>query len=146
MHAHAEAGHHTKLNRLVALLTALLASLGALLGYGITTTQNHAILLKNEAVMVMLKSATLRLEAKRSHPKARWYAKQRALDRQAAVFNQASARLMGPHDYYAQGLVAAEVGIALASVAALTERRWLWQLAIVAALGALTLGLLGLIL
>lgn len=141
MHAHLSAG---KLGRVVALLTALLACLGALLSYGITTTQNHAILLKNEAVIAMLKSTTLRLEARGPRARARILAKQVALDRQAVALSNASARLMGPHDHYAQALVGVEIAVALASVAALTERRWLFHFALAASTLALILGAFGL--
>lgn len=131
-----------ELGRRVALLTALLASLAALLSYGITTSQNHAIVLKNEAVFVLLKSTQLRLQARGS--RARMAQQQEALDRRANHLNQASERLMGPHDHYAQALVAAEIAIALASVAALTERRWLFHGALAASAAALLLGAFGL--
>jgi len=141
---HTHSGISGSLGREVALLTALLASLGALFSYGITTSQNHAIILKNEAVMAMLKSTTLRLEARGPRARARILAEQKALDRQAVALNKASARLMGPHDRYAGALVGVETGVALASIAALTERRWLLYLAFVATAFALSMGVLGL--
>lgn len=143
MNARAEAGG-SELGRRVALLTALLASLAALLSYGITTTQNHAIILKNEAVFVLLKSTQLRLPVHGAESLARLSRQQRALDRKANRLNQASDRLIGPHDHYAQALVAAEIAIALASVAALTERRWLFRGALAASAAALLLGAFGL--
>ncbi len=141
MSAHAGAGGG-ELGRRVALLTALLASLAALLSYGITTSQNHAIVLKNEAVFVLLKSTQLRLQTRGS--RAQIFREQQALDRKANRLNQTSERLMGPHDHYAQALVAAEIAIALASVAALTERRWLFHGALAASACALLLGTFGL--
>ena len=143
MNTHA-AGGGGELGRRVALLTALLASLAALLSYGITTSQNHAIVLKNEAVFVLLKSTQLRLEVRGAGSRARLSRQQRALDHKAKRLNQASNRLMGPHDHYAQALVGAEIAIALASVAALTERRWLFRGALVATAAALLLGAFGL--
>lgn len=143
MRTHAEAGG-SKLGQRVALLTALLASLVALLSYGVTTSQNHAIVLKNDAVFVLLKSTQLRLQRDRSGSRGRLSQQQRALDRKANRLSQASDRLMGPHDHYAQALVAAEIAIALASVAALTDRRWLFHGALAASLAALLLGTFGL--
>jgi hypothetical protein len=128
----------------VALLTALLASLAALLSYGITTSQNHAIVLKNEAVFVLLKSTQLRLQTRGTGSRTHVFRQQQALDRKANRLNQASDRLMGPHDHYAQALVAGEIAIALASVAALTERRWLFHGALIASGCALLLGAFGL--
>ncbi len=127
------------LGRQVALLTALLAALSALLSYGVTDTQNHAVLTKNAAVLTMLRAAALRENSRPGRS-----ARVRGLERRALTQDRASERLMGPHDHFAQGLVAAEIGVALASVAALVERRWLLRLAQGAALLALVLGAFGL--
>lgn len=143
MNTHAGAGGGV-LGRRVALLTALLASLAALLSYGITTSQNHAIVLKNEAVFVLLKSTQLRLQTRGTGSRTHVFRQQQALDQEANRLNRASDRLMGPHDHYAQALVAGEIAIALASVAALTERRWLFHGALIASGCALLLGAFGL--
>ncbi len=143
MNAHAGVGG-SELGRRVALLTALLASFAALLSYGITTSQNHAIVLKNEAMFVLLKSTQLRLQTRGAGSRMRISRQQRALDQKANRLNQASDRLMGPHDHYAQALVAGEIAIALASVAALTERRWLFHGALAASACAFLLGAFGL--
>ena len=134
----------SELGRRVALLTALLASLAALLSYGITTSQNHAIVLKNEAVFVLLQSTQLRLQRHEGGSHGRLSQQQRTLDRKANRLNQASDRLMGPHDHYAQALVGAEIAIALASIAALTDRRWLFHGALAASACAFLLGAFGL--
>lgn len=139
MHTHGPTT--SDLGRWVAVLTAILASVGALLNYGVTTSQNHAILVKNEAVIALVRAA--RLDATHSRSAAR-RAQVRRLDVRAATLNRQSARLMSPHDHFAQALVLVEVGVALASVAALTDRRWLLYLALGASGGALLLAVIGL--
>jgi len=132
------------LGRQAALLTALLASLAALLSYGITATQNRALILKNEAVLVMLTSTTLHI---RQHDRHRdeLMKQQIVLDKQARTLSKRSDQLMGFHDHYAQALVAVEIGVAVASVAALTRRRWLLRMAEGSAVIALILGAWGLL-
>lgn len=66
------------------------------------------------------------------------------MEQRAEALSRKSARLMGLHDHFAQGLVAAEIGVALASIAALTERHWLLGSAVAAALIAVSFGALGL--
>ncbi|MHB1566093.1 MAG: DUF4337 family protein [Acidiferrobacter sp.] len=136
-------GSHTTsdLGRWVAVLTAILASIGALLSYGITTSQNHAILVKNEAVIALVRAARIDATHRRSVTRRRVV---RQLDVRAAALNRQSARLMSPHDHFAQALVLVEIGVALASVAALTDRRWLLYMALSTTAGALVLAVIGL--
>ena len=130
-----------QLGRFAALLTALLASLGALLNYGIIATQNQAILLKNDAVIALI--AASRPPAQGSPSAAAALAQRRLLDQQAADMSLQSDRLMMPHTLYAQALVLVEIAVAMASVAALAERTWLLAGAGAVGLAALALALAG---
>jgi hypothetical protein len=67
----------------------------------------------------------------------------KALDDESAKLNAESAKVMEPHHHMAMAMTLLQVGIALASIAALTHRRWLvWCSGIAAAIGVV-LGVLG---
>ena len=133
------------LGRLAALLTALLASLAAVLSYGIIDTQNRAILLKNDAIIALITAGRPNDFAQHPLPRPDARAERRALDSKAARLSNKSDRLMTSHKSYKQALVLDEIAVALASVATLAERRWLLFGAVSVGAAALILGLIGLI-
>ena len=65
-----------------------------------------------------------------------------ALDRQSAMANGESVEALRPHTKLALAVTAIQVAIALASITALTGRRWLlWVAGAAALVGALLAGL-----
>lgn len=157
----------------IAIMTALLSTLGAVFSYQGAATQNDAMLLKNEALLKKTEAADLwaqyqsksqkqalaELGALVAPPaamqgykdKAVRYGTEkveiskqaRALDDQAEQFSEKSAHVMHPHHYLSQAMTLLQIGIALASIAALTRRRWLVLCAGVAAAAGISLGVVG---
>ncbi|MGH8457555.1 MAG: DUF4337 domain-containing protein, partial [Stenotrophobium sp.] len=136
-------------------------------------TQNEAMLLKNEALLNKTevadlwaqyqsksqKQALAELSALVAPPaaaqgykdkaaryeadKAEISKRAKAFDDQSEQFNEKSAHVMHPHHYLSQAMTLLQIGIALASIAALTRRRWLVLCAGVAAVAGVTLGAIG---
>jgi hypothetical protein len=157
----------------IAIMTAILSTLGAVFAYEGGATQNEAMLLKNEALLKKTtaadqwalyqsksqKQALAELgalvvpasEAEAYKAKAARYEiekteiskEAKALDEESARLNEESAKVMKPHHHMAMAMTLLQVGIALASIAALTRRRWLvWCAGVSAAIGVV-LGLVG---
>jgi Domain of unknown function (DUF4337) len=151
----------------VAIFTAILATVGALVSYRGGSTQNDAMLYKNEAVLkkaeasdqwnfyqaksgkqhlmeVALelvpaeKQARYRKEITRyEQEKSAIKAKAEALDEESKKANEQSEQFQHPHHRLAQGLTLIQIAISLASITVLTNRRWLFVLGGVAAVGGL---------
>lgn len=139
----------------IAVLTAVLSTLGAVFSYEGGAAQNAAMILKNEAVLkkteaadqwafyqaksqkqliaetmselvdegraAKLKEKAARYDKEKSEIKA----EAEKLDKESARLNAESEHSLHPHHRIAQGMTLIQVGIALASIAALTKRRWL---------------------
>ena len=161
------------LSQRIAIMTAILSTLGAVFAYEGAATQNEAMLLKNEALLKKTtaadqwalyqsksqKQALAELgalvvpssEAETYKAKAARYESEKteigkeakALDDESARLNEESAKVMKPHHHMAQAMTLLQVGIALASIAALTRRRWLVWCAGLSALIGIALGVLG---
>lgn len=164
---HAMGGHG--LSQYVAIFTAILATLGALIGYQLATTLNDAMLYKNEAVLKKTEASNqwnfyqaksgkqhlMEIAADISKPdvakkylaQASRYDKEKKTIRKEAETleaaslkaNKQSASLMQPVHLLEQAMILLQLAISLASITALTRTRWLFVVAGVSAIGALTL-------
>ena len=162
-------GHHKhhSLNQWVAIFTAILAALGAIVSYQGTRTMNEVLLYKNEAILrkthaadqwnyyqaVSTKAHIMQLAvailppsktrlfrkkiAKYMAQKVTIKAQADALEASSKQADHESARLDRPHNGMALSLIFLQIAISLASITALTGRKWLFVAAGVAAvLGA----------
>ncbi len=157
-------GHTVALAQQVAIFTAVLAALGAVVSYLGGNTQNEALIHKNDAVLYkahasdqwsfyQAKSAkghlmTLAMELsppeRREHYKAeleRYEQEKKDIKLKAEAFEEKSQheselaeKAFHPHHILALAMTFIQIAIALASVTALTNRRWLL---VPAGLGAL---------
>ena len=158
----------------MAIFTALLAALGAIVSYQGSHLMNEVLLHKNEAVLqkahatdqwnyyeaVSTKAHLMELARDLAPPErqAAINAKIQKYDRQkigirseAEALEQASQkadaesqRLNRPHTELARSLIFLQIAISLASITALTGRRWLFSLALVSAAGGVGLWLMAL--
>jgi len=144
----------------VAVVTAILATIGAVVGYQGGATQNEAMLQKNEAVLKKTEASdqwayyqskgnkqNLAELAQALAPADRRefyrqevlrYGKEKeAIKRQAEQLEAASARAnaaseatMHPHHRQAQALTLIQIAISLASITVLTRKKWLYWCAL----------------
>lgn len=162
-HALEHAAHSgDKLPRQIAVFTALLAALGAGVGFLGGEAQNEALIFKNHAVLmkahasdqwayyqakstkqhIMAMAAQLAPEDKRAAYQAeadRYEAEKKDIkakaeefDRKSGEADEESQHALQPHTRLALAMSIIQIAIALASVTALTRQRWL----LVPALGA----------
>ena len=147
----------------VAVVTAILATIGAIVGYQGGDTQNEAMLQKNEAVLKKTEAADqwayyqakgnkqnlAELAAVLAPPEKRAfylqekerYAKQKEeiqkkaeqLEAAAARADAASEATMRPHRRQALALTLIQIAISLASITVLTRKKWLYWCALGAA-------------
>lgn len=183
VHLHAHAPHeemveeqavHHPLSQWVAIFTALLAALGAIVSYQGSHLMNEVLLHKNEAVLqkahatdqwnfyeaVSTKQHLMELARDLAPPdrqaaitaKLQKYEQQKvtiraqaeALERQSTQADKESQRLNRPHTDLARSLIFLQIAISLASITALTGRRWLFGLALASAAGGVGLWLMAL--
>lgn len=150
----AEAGAFDPLAGRIAVMTAILSTIGAVFGYQGGATQNEALLLKNQAAIHKTEAANqwayyqakgqaeaiAELSAQLpgvDHERAAREAKRYAMEREqirlkaesfekaARDADEASEKTMHSHHRWAQALVATQVAIAMAAITILTRRRWL---------------------
>ena len=167
-HEH-EVEHHAQggdgLAGQVAIFTAILASIGAIISYQGAATQNEAMLLKNEAVLkkaqasdqwnyyqsksnkghLMTFAADLAPAGKQGHyqEQLQRYEKEKkeiklkaeALEAESEKANAESEHLLHPHHRLAQAMTLIQIAISLASITVLTRKKWLFYVAAVAATG-----------
>jgi hypothetical protein len=155
----------------VALFSAVLATLGAVVSFLGGHTQNDALYYKNEAVLMKARAsdswAYYQAEDMKQHLSAqsaallpakaakyeadiaRYAAHAKALRNQAEDFDRRSdeadiesQRSLRPHIKLAISMTALQISIALASITALTRRRWLMTAAGLFALLGVGLGIL----
>jgi len=169
-----EGGHGDGLSQRVALFTAVLATLGAYISYESGLTQNEAMMFKNEAVLKKAEASDVWAQYQGKSMKAHlselalelapagqkekhtaellryreemagYKAQAEALDHASITANEESARVMRPHHRMAEGMTLLQVAISLASITALTRRRWLFVAALGAAAGGVGLFVLAL--
>lgn len=140
-------------SRQVALFSALLATLGAIGSFLGGHTQNEALYHKNDAVLLKARASdswayyqaeemkrhlsetaallapgnrTLQADADRYRTRARSLRSQaETLDRESEAADEEAVRALKPHTKLALAVTLVQIAIALASIAALTRRRWL---------------------
>ncbi len=156
-------GRHHGLGQWVAIFTAILATMGAIVGYQGTRLMHEVLLRKNEAVLqqtmatdqwnyyqaVSTKAHLMELArdlvprkalsfqqkiAKYRAQKKAIRARAESLEAHAAKANRESARLDRPYTGMAVSLIFLQMAISLASITALTGRKWLFVVAGLAAL------------
>lgn len=164
-HAVEHAAGQGGLPQLIAIFTALLSTFGAIVSYQGSLAQNEALLFKNEAVLKQTQAADqwsfyqaksskghlMELAAevvphKAAHYKkqALKYAREKAvirakaedLEKEFQAANDESGRFMAPHYRLAQAMTLIQIAISLASITALTRRKWLLAFATAAAVVA----------
>ena len=153
----------------VAIFTAILASIGAIISYQGGATQNESMLLKNEAVLkktqasdqwsyyqaksnkghLMELAADLAPAGKRDYYKAQIEkyenekkeikAKAEALEAESEKANEESDHAMHPHHKLAQSMTLIQIAISLASITVLTRKKWLFAVAAISAAGGLAM-------
>ncbi len=175
-HAVEHAAHEGPgLGQYVAIFTAILASLGAIVSYQGGTTQNEAMLFKNEAVLKKSQASDqwnyyqaesnkqhlMQLASELVHPDRKSfyrneiekYAKEKELIKQKADVleeesknaDDESKNMMRPHHRLALAMTLLQIAISLASITVLTRKRWLFYVAGVAAVGGIALWSLAMI-
>jgi hypothetical protein len=170
-HAAEHETHHggPGLAQYVAIFTAILATLGAIVSYQGGATQNQAMLYKNEAVLKKAQASDqwsfYQAKSSKQHlmelaidlapkEKTEFYRKQaekydkekngikqqaEQLDKESLKADELSEHEMHPHHRLAQAMTLIQIAISLASITVLTRRRWLFGLAIASAAGGLVL-------
>jgi Domain of unknown function (DUF4337) len=172
-HAVEHAAHEGPgLGQQVAIFTALMSTVGAIISYQGGATQNEAMLYKNEAVLQKSlasdqwnfyqskstkghlmemagnlappdKQAFYREEAEKyRRDKDVIKTKAEELEKKYQSANQASEKSMQPHHHLAQAMTLIQIAISLASVTALTRARWLFFVGAAAAVGGISLWVL----
>ena len=160
-HAHSGSG----LGSQVAIFTAILASIGAIVSYQGGDTQNQAMMYKNEAVLkkaqasdqwnyyeaksnkghLMELAMDIAPAGKRDFYKAQVEKyendkkeikkKAEELEEESLKANEKSEHAMHPHHALAQAMTLIQIAISLASITVLTHKRWLFAIAGVSAAG-----------
>lgn len=172
-HDHAvehEAEHgESRLGQYIAIFTAILASIGAIVSYQGGDAQNESMRHKNEAVLYKTqasdqwnfyqsKSSKVHLMElatdmapkdkqdyyknkieKYEKEKTEIKAKAEELEIKSEEANKESDALMVPHHKLAQAMTLIQIAISLASITVLTRKKWLFGVAAVAAIGGVIL-------
>ncbi|CAK0776403.1 Membrane protein [Gammaproteobacteria bacterium] len=153
----------------IAIFTAILSTLGAIVSYQGGDTQNEAMLYKNEAVLQKshasdqwnyyqaksTKGHLMEMAAAIAPPdKQEFYKKQiekynqekneikaiaEEYDKKSEEANLRSEHFMHPHHNLAQAMTLVQIAISLASITVLTRKRWLFIAAGIAAAMGTTL-------
>lgn len=140
----------------VAVMTAILSTVGAVFAYQGGATQNDAMMYKNEAVLRRTeasdqwnfyqaksnkqhlaelaaviappdKRAAYEAEAERyKQEKKEIQAKAEALEAETKRFNELSEHALHPHHRLAQATTMVQIAISLAAITVLTRKRWLF--------------------
>ncbi len=171
-HDHAvehEASHGPGLGQQVAIFTAVLSTIGAVISYQGGSTANEAMLYKNEAVLqksfasdqwnyyeakstkghLMEMAAELGPSDKQDYYRQQIakYTKEKdeiktraeAFERKSEAANTASEQALHPHHFLARAMTLIQIAISLASITVLTRARWLFALASISAAGGIGL-------
>jgi hypothetical protein len=164
---HAQGGDN--LATYVAMFTAILASIGAIVSYQGGDTQNQAMLLKNEAVLKKAEASDqwnfyeaqsnkvhlMELAAEIAPAKKQGYYKSQiekhrqeqaetrtkaeALDAESAQAEKRSEQEIHPHHQLALAMTFIQIAISLASITVLTRKKWLLLVAAISAAGGLAM-------
>ena len=165
-HAVEHAAHADPLARWVAMFTAVLAAIGAVISYQNGSSESQGLELKNEAILKKSEAsdqwayyqakgikeviversvattdearATQASEAKRyAEEKAEIEKEARKLDVEAREADAASAAAFRPHRRLAQALALVQAAIAVAALTVLTRQRWMLVASGIASLTAI---------
>lgn len=158
---HAQSGDN--LASQVAIFTAILASLAAVISYQGSATQNESMLMKNDAVLKKAQASDqwnyyeaksykghlMELAGELAPPDKQGFykdqlqkyeaekkevkSKAEELDIASDKANQESEHLLRPHHKLAQAMTLIQIAISLASITVLTRKKWLFLVAAVAA-------------
>ncbi len=156
----------------IAVMTAILSTIGALFAFQGAAEQNSALLLKNEAAIRRTEAsdqwayyqakgnkqnlaelgaalttgetaANFRAEAARyKAEKAEIEPKARELEKQSTEASERSEAAMHVHHRWAQAMTLIQIAISLAAITLLTRRRWLQAGAYIAGAGGIVLAVL----
>jgi hypothetical protein len=140
----------------VAVMTAILATVGAVFSYQGGSTQNDAMMYKNDALLKRTeasdqwafyqaksnkqhlaelaaalvpgdKKAAYEAEAERyKQEKKEIQARAEALEAEAKKFNELSERSLHPHHRLAQATTLVQIAISIAAITVLTRKLWLF--------------------
>lgn len=151
----------------VAIFTAILSTFAAVVSYNSATEQTEALMLKNEAVIKQTQAsdqwAYYQSKSNKGHlmelasqivpgDKAKYYQDQlqrfneqkaqiktaaQSLENASLQADSKSDALMSSHHQQSQGMMLLQIAISLASITALTRKRWLFMLASLAAVGGI---------
>ncbi len=169
LHVPHESHGTTPLGQWVAIFTAILAALGAVVGFAGSHLMNEVLLTKNEAVLrkseatnewnhyqaVSTKQHLTELAQELVTPERaqqfdervkKYTAEKDELMAKARAFDAASEhalleaqQLNKPHSLYAGAMIFLQIAISMASITALTQRRWLFVVAFINALAGAAL-------
>jgi hypothetical protein len=164
-----QAQHGPGLAQYVAIFTAILATLGAVIGYNVATHLNEAMLFKNEAVLKKAEASDqwnfYQAKSSKGHlmelaaditggKRAEVYkqkleryeqekkeirAKAEELEAESHAANMKSEHLLHPLHLTEQAMTLIQIAISLASITVLTRKKWLFGIAGGAAAGGLAL-------
>ena len=164
-HAVEHEAHKGGLGQQVAIFSAILATVGAIVSFVGGDTQNRAMLYKNDAVLeraeasdswnfyqaksmkqnmaeIAAAAATDPKVAEKYRAEAERYKREKAeVEKEARgheakykAWNEKSEHAMHPHHFLSIAMTFLQIAIALASITVLTQKRWLFAGAAVAAL------------
>lgn len=165
-HALEHAAHTEALGRWVAMFTAILATVGAMISYENGSTESQGLEYKNEAILKKSeasdqwayyeakgiketivehtaalsdseRAANTATAARYSSEKADIEKLARKLDAEAKEANEASSRARAPHHRLSQALAFVQAAIALAALTVLTRQRWMLAFSGTAALAGI---------
>lgn len=172
IHEAAHTTHDTKghnLNQWVAIFTALIAALGAMVSYQGTNLMNEVLLYKNEAVLkkanatdawnyyqaASTKAHLMEMAlilgrpdqtadfkqkiAKYKEQKIKIREQAEAFDKESVKANDEARKLNRPHHDLEIAMIFFQIAISLASITALTRRRWLFIAGLLSAGGGIGL-------
>lgn len=171
LHGTGEHGGKGGLSQWVAIMTALLATIGAIVSYQGSHLMNEVLLYKNESILkkaqatdqwnyyqaISTKGHLMELAQVLAPPdrtgqfseKIKKYQAQKtavktraeALDAASVRAGEESARLNRPHNDMALAMILLQIAISLASITALTQKKWLFLMAGLSAAGGIGLWL-----
>jgi len=154
----------------IAVMTAILATLGAMFGYEGGATQNEAALLKNDAAITMTKASDkwnqYQADSNKQHlaelavslpgvdqakykadvdryteEKKKVKAESEALEAKVEELDKQSEVQMHHHHLWARATTAEQIAISLAAIALLTRKKWLQYAAYAVAIFGTGVGL-----
>jgi hypothetical protein len=167
-----QAHHGPGLAQQVAIFTAVLSTLGAIVSYQGGATQIEAMLYKNESVLKKAEASDqwnyYQAKSMKGHftefalrdsppDRSEFYKKElerynqeknqikaeaERLEALAKQANEKSEQLLHPHHRLAEAMTLIQIAIAMASITALTRKKWLLAIAGTASLGGIVLWVL----